>query len=79
MVVDVLERDGHDLGGTIDRHVTEELQPEAGRQVVALTVAASLLENGLWAERGCQVPAWIGPEMNSQNGSKSWNTAAFGS
>src|SRR6516225_730439 len=28
---------------------------------------------------GRQVPAWRGPEMNSQNGSKSWNTAALGS
>jgi len=51
LIVDVLERDGHDLGGAIDRHMAEELQPKAGRQVVALAVAASLLENGLWAER----------------------------
>src|SRR6516164_11222138 len=28
---------------------------------------------------GRQVPAWRGPEINSQNGSKSWNTAALGS
>src|SRR2546428_9016957 len=28
---------------------------------------------------GRQVPAWRGPEMNSQNGSKSWNTALLGS
>jgi hypothetical protein len=28
---------------------------------------------------GYQVPAWIGPDTNSQNGSKSWNTARFGS
>src|SRR3979490_2076963 len=50
VIVDVLERDGHDLGGAIDRHMAEELQPEARRQVVALAVAASLLENRSWAE-----------------------------
>src|SRR6195256_3963239 len=50
VIVDVLERDGHDLSGAIDRHMAEELQPEARRQVVALAVAASLLENGLRAE-----------------------------
>jgi len=39
VVVDVLERDGHDLGDAVDRHVAEELQPEAGREVVALAVS----------------------------------------
>src|SRR4051794_40100122 len=26
-----------------------------------------------------KLPAWIGPDTNSQNGSKSWNTALLGS
>src|SRR5262249_23793435 len=45
VVADVLERDGHDLARSVDRHMAEELQPEAGRQVVALCAAAPLLED----------------------------------
>src|SRR5438477_8639585 len=35
--------------------------------------------NVLSSSLGPNVPAWIGPETNSQNGSKSWNTALLGS
>ena len=34
--------------------------------------------NVLSSSPGPQVPAWIGPDTNSQNGSKSWNAARFG-
>src|SRR5499427_3137199 len=78
VVGDILERDGHDLACPVDRHMAEELQPEAGREVVALRAAAPLLNTArrpkvLSSVCGRQVPAWSGPEMNSQNGSKSWN------
>jgi hypothetical protein len=45
-VLDVLERDGHDLGLTVDRYVAEELQTEAGREIIALIFVAPLLEDG---------------------------------
>src|SRR5215831_10922694 len=51
VVRDVLERDGHHLARSVDRHMAEELQPEAGRQVVALRAAAPLLENCARTER----------------------------
>src|SRR5215467_7086026 len=51
VVGDVLERDGHDLARSVDRHMAEELQPEAGRQVVALCAAAPLLEDRARTER----------------------------
>src|SRR4029450_11561187 len=44
-VGDILERDGHDLARPVDRHMAEELQPEAGRQVGALSAAECRLEN----------------------------------
>ena len=31
VIANVLERDGHDLARSVDRHMAEELQPEAGR------------------------------------------------
>jgi len=81
---DVLERDGQRLGRPVDRHMAEELQPVAGREVIALLLAGRFLKHDMRAERapigtGVQVPAWSGPETNSQNGAKFWNTARFGS
>src|SRR5258708_25051158 len=41
LVLDVLERDGHHLGRTVDLHLAEELQPEARRKIIPLFAAAS--------------------------------------
>ena len=75
-ILDVLERDRQVSGCAVDRHVAEELQPVARGEVVALFLARSFLEYDLRPERAVerdrvQVPAWIGPETNSQNGAKS--------
>src|SRR5438067_3239465 len=41
-ILDILERDRHDFGRAVDRHVPEKLQAVAGRQVLALVVAAAI-------------------------------------
>src|SRR5262245_39094653 len=41
-VGDVLEGHRHDPGRSVDRHLTEELQPEAGREIVALLCTAAI-------------------------------------
>ena len=51
LVIDVLEGDRHHSARAVDRHLAEELQPEAGRQVVALRAAAPLLEDRARTER----------------------------
>ena len=61
--------------------MAEELEPKAGGEIVGLVVAASLLEDGARTEGIVELlrSPRAGMEMNSQNGSKSWNTAEFGS
>lgn len=56
--------------------MAEELQSKTRGEVLALIGAAALLEQcqraeGVVEAPGAQVPAWSGPETNSQNGSKS--------
>ena len=60
----------------VDSDVAEELQAEAGREILALLRAAAFLKhrrgpNVLSSWPGPQVPACSGPDTNSQNGSKS--------
>ena len=82
---DVLERHGQRFGRPVDRHMAEELQPVTRREIVALRLAWTLYETRP-AGRKCVPSApgsrsrhGVGPETNSQNGSKFWNTARFGS
>src|SRR5258705_6182091 len=50
-VADVLERHGHHLARAVDRDVAEELQPEAGRQILAALPARRFLERDARPER----------------------------
>src|SRR5258706_1795189 len=50
-VAHVLERHGHHLARAVDRDVAEELQPEAGRQILAELPARRLLEFDARPER----------------------------
>src|SRR6478735_4836514 len=83
-VVDVLEGHRHDFGLAVDIDAAEELQPETGAEILACSALQpfwniALGPNVLSSSPGAQVPACSGPETNSQNGSKSVNTARFGS
>jgi hypothetical protein len=76
LIVDVLERDSHDFGCAVDRHMAEELQSEAGARSSRWSFLHPFWKiargpNALSSRCVCQVPACIGPEMNSQNGAKS--------
>ena len=83
MVADVLQRHGHHLGRAVDRDVAEELQAEQGARFSPCSALGLLKHRAagpkvLSSSVGAQVPAWIGPDTNSQNGSKSWKCARFG-
>src|SRR6266540_1436272 len=45
VVVHVLERHGHHFGQAVDGDVAEELQAEAGRQILTLLLATAFLEH----------------------------------
>src|SRR5215813_12707577 len=62
-IADVLERHGHHLAGAVDRHVAEELQAEARRQV-GLVGWRRLLKLHLRAERVVEVARPPGAGMD---------------
>src|SRR5215472_15414188 len=64
-VVDILEGHRHLLAGAIDGDVSEELQPFARRQVLALLLARRLHENKLRAEG---LVERVGPETARMDG-----------
>src|SRR3981081_4458290 len=60
-VADVLERHGHHLARAVDRDMAEELQPEAGRQILATLPARGVLERDARRERVFQLARPRGP------------------
>src|SRR5215831_3778909 len=59
-VGDVFEGDRHHLARAVDRHMSEELQPEAGREIVALVRAAAFLEHRARPKRVVERPRMPG-------------------